>query len=49
MVAMYRVYSLNSDRRESALENRSESRALFVHSYKIKYMRENVALARILE
>ena len=49
MATMNRVYSLYSDRLESALEKRSESRALFVRSYKTKHMRENVVLARILE
>lgn len=49
MATMNRLYSLYSDRLESALENRDESRVLFMRSYKTKHMRENVALARIQE
>ena len=49
MATMNRVYSLYSDRLESALEKRDESRVLFMRSYKTKHMRENVALARIQE
>ena len=49
MATMNRLYSLYSDRLESALEKRDESRVLFMRSYKTKHMRENVALARIQE
>ncbi len=49
MATMNRLYSLYSERLESALEKCDESRVLFVRSYKTKHMRENVALARIQE
>lgn len=49
MATMNRVYSLYSDRLESAFEQREESRAPFVRSYKTKHMRENVVLAKIRE